>query len=219
LPSSLKEILGLYGGDMYDPYEMAAMRQRRSVRPPGGRSEGEFTRVFAEEMVPRALELNSQLNPIDLVSRAARATTGDLLFPLERLTKYRMERDGEAPEKDTGSVSEPTYEKDQSRFTSGQMAGQGEEVDSRLNRWLDSFPAMRRKGRNLYENYGDEGGNVYVPPPPLPKPRPSEAPSGMGEALRFLMNLDPSERALLFKHFGASAMDISRAVDPKRVGD
>jgi hypothetical protein len=200
LPSSLKDILGLYGGDMYDPYEMAAMRQRRSVRPPGGRSEGEFTRVFAEEMVPRALELNSQLNPIDLVSRAARATTGDLLFPLERLTKYRMERDGAAPEQDTGSVSEPTYEKDQSRFTSGQMT---------------------QRGRNLYENYGDEGGNVYVPPPPLPKPRPSQAPSEntVSEALQYLMNLNPSEQALLLKHFAKRSEEISRAVDPERVGD
>jgi hypothetical protein len=198
LPSSLKEILGLYGGDMYDPYEMAAMRQRRSVRPRGGRGEGEFTRVLAEEMVPRAMELNSQLDPIGLISRAARATTGDLLFPLERLAKYRMERDGEASEQDTGSVSEPTYEKDQSRFTSGQMT----------------------RGRNLYENYGDEGGNVYVPPPPLPKSRPSQAPSGtVSEALRYIMNLNPSEQALLLKHFAKRSEEISRAVDPERVGD
>lgn len=164
MPSSLKDILGLYGGDMYDPYEMAAMRQRNSVRPRGGRQEGELTRVL-EDVLPRALDINSQLNPIDLVSRAARATTGDLLFPMERLAKYRMERD--AP-------PEPKYEKDQARFTSGQMAG---------------------------------------------SPRSFDLPEQGNSALRFLLGLSPAARKQLMDHFAKRSEEISRAVDPERVGD
>ena len=43
---------------------------------------------------PDLLELleRSWLSPIDLIGKAARATTGDLLFPAERLAKFRQQR-------------------------------------------------------------------------------------------------------------------------------
>lgn len=73
----------------FDPFTAAAYRQQQAVSPTLGRQEGPAS-AYIDNFASNILR--PKVNALSLVNALARATTGDLLFPLERTTNQKEAR-------------------------------------------------------------------------------------------------------------------------------